>query len=314
MILDKYSILRSNDAINIEDTLYSGQSFLWNRINGHEHCFSSIIQGTPIVISQLDDEIIRVYSPDDGIGGASLPERLRTYLTMDIDNRNLFDDRFIKRYPVVAALVKEYSGLKLLRQDPFETTITFMCAQGIGMTLIRRQIALLCERFGTPCTMEFRGQKHRLYRFPDPASLAAAPVPVLQGCTNNNYRRAVNIKRVAGAAASGRLDFGKLGSGELPLERLRETLCGFEGIGPKIADCIALFGLGRFDAFPIDTHVRQYLAEWFGIRTASNALTEKNYLRLQEDIRTILKPELSGYAGHLLFHCWRRKIRHLRTA
>ncbi len=274
----------------------------------------SIINNNPIVVNQDNNRAIYIYSSDKETGETSRHEALRAYFSLDIDCRNLFGERFIKQYPEVALLLREYSGLKLLRQDPFETTITFMCAQGIGMTLIRRQITLLCERFGTPCTIEFRGQQHRIYRFPDAETLADAPLPLLQACTNNNYRRAVNIRRVAGAAAAGRLDFGELGAGELPLDRLRQRLCDFDGIGPKIADCIALFGLGRFDAFPIDTHVRQYLAEWFGIRRASDALTEKNYLRLQEEIRTILNPELAGYAGHLLFHCWRRKVRHLRTA
>ncbi|MCF8382398.1 MAG: Fe-S cluster assembly protein HesB [Chlorobium sp.] len=314
MIINKLSTITHYYPLFIKDTLFSGQSFRWDKISGFDGFYISFIRNMPVVISSINDGSISIYSSDDEIGETPLTDVLRTYLTLDIDNRNLFGEGFIKQYPEVAQLLKEYSGLKLLRQEPFETTITFMCAQGIGMTLIRRQIALLCEKFGSPCTIEFRGQKHRLYRFPDAECLAEAPLPLLQACTNNNYRRAVNIRRVAGAAASGLLDFGELGSGELPLDRLREQLCDFDGIGPKIADCIALFGLGRFDAFPIDTHVRQYLAGWFGIRRASDALTEKNYLRLQEEIRTILKPELAGYAGHLLFHCWRRKVRHLRTA
>jgi len=314
MVIDKCSVIRVDEPILLDDSLFSGQSFRWSRIAGSEGFYASFIGTVPVVIRHDNNDSLYIYSSDESIGKRALSEALRTYLTLDIDNRSLFGERFIKQYPEVAKMVKEYSGLRLLRQDPFETTITFMCAQGIGMTLIRRQTALLCERFGSPSTIEFRGQKLRLYRFPDAETLADAPVQLLQVCTNNNYRRAVNIRGVAAAAAAGRLDFGELGSGELPLDRLRERLCDFDGIGPKIADCIALFGLGRFDAFPIDTHVRQYLAEWFGIRTASDALTQKNYLRLQEEIRTILKPELAGYAGHLLFHCWRRKVKHLRTA
>ncbi|RPH38665.1 MAG: DNA-3-methyladenine glycosylase 2 [Burkholderiales bacterium] len=308
------SSLQVISPILIEESLYSGQSFLWNRISFMERCFVSVIQEIPVVIHQINNENIYIYTSDESIRGIPVSEALSTFFTLDIDNRKLFDDHFIKQFPIIAKLLQEYSGLKLLRQDPFETTITFMCAQGIGMALIRRQIAMLFEKFGSPCTIEFMGQKHQLYRFPKPEILAEASVLSLQACTNNNYRRALNIRRVAAAAANGALDFSTLGVQSLSLDRIRATLCEYDGIGPKIADCIALFSLGRFDAFPIDTHVRQYLGEWFGIRRASMSLTEKNYLRLQDEVRTILRPELAGYAGHLLFHCWRRKVKHLKTA
>jgi len=85
------------------------------------------------------------------------------------------------------------------------------------------------------------------------------------------------------------------------------------GIGLKIADCIALFGLGRFDAFPIDTHVKQYLWEWFGIEEARHSLTEKNYRILQEKARAILGAEYAGYAGHILFHCWRKEVKKMKA-
>lgn len=81
----------------------------------------------------------------------------------------------------------------------------------------------------------------------------------------------------------------------------------------KIADCIALFGLGRFDSFPIDTHVKQYLLEWFGIEAARHSLTEKNYRILQHEAHAILGNDFAGYAGHILFHCWRKEIKKMRA-
>lgn len=312
--LSYQSLLLADIPVNIEDSLFSGQSFSWNRLSFKDNFFISVINDVPVVINQINNYFINIYTPDKFIGGIPVSEALSAYFTLDIDNGKLFDDHFIKRFPAIATLLQEYMGLKLLRQDPFETTITFMCAQGIGMALIRRQIAMLCEKYGNPCTIELMGQKHRIFRFPKPEILAETSVLSLQACTNNNYRRALNIRRVAAAAAEGTLDFTISGSQSLSLDRIRTMLCEYDGIGPKIADCIALFSLGRFDAFPVDTHVRQYLAEWFGIQRASMSLTEKNYLRLQDEVRTILRPELAGYAGHLLFHCWRRKVKHLRTA
>ncbi|MEI6640380.1 MAG: Fe-S cluster assembly protein HesB, partial [Chlorobium sp.] len=73
------------------------------------------------------------------------------------------------------------------------------------------------------------------------------------------------------------------------------------------------FGLGRFDAFPIDTHVKQYLATWFNSTTALRPLTPARYLLLDAEARTFLNPELAGYAGHILFHCWRKEVKKLRS-
>ena len=101
--------------------------------------------------------------------------------------------------------------------------------------------------------------------------------------------------------------------GEIPLDELRRTLSENSGIGFKIADCIALFGLGRFDAFPIDTHVKQYLGAWFNSPTALRPLSPASYLMMDAEARTFLKPEFAGYAGHILFHCWRKEIKKLRS-
>jgi len=188
-----------------------------------------------------------------------------------------------------------------------------MCAQGIGMHLIRKQVAMLAQNYGEKRTVEFQGKSIVLYSFPTPLKLAEADIFELSRCTNNNRIRATNISLAARAVAEGKIDPDTLRDPQLPLPELRSMLCSNPGIGFKIADCIALFGLGRFDAFPIDTHVRQYLAEWFKSETAAKSLTPANYLALDREARTILNPQTAGVAGHILFHCWRKEIKQLRT-
>ncbi|NTW64095.1 MAG: Fe-S cluster assembly protein HesB, partial [Chlorobiaceae bacterium] len=61
--------------------------------------------------------------------------------------------------------------------------------------------------------------------------------------------------------------------------------------------------------FPVDTHVRQYLAAWFHLPEAFRELSPHNYLLLQQQAQRIFNPDLAGYAGHILFHCWRKAVR-----
>ena len=188
-----------------------------------------------------------------------------------------------------------------------------MCAQGIGMHLIRKQVAMLTENYGEAIPVTFKGKSLVLHNFPTPQRLAAADPFTLSRCTNNTRLRAANIISASRRIAEGSIDLDSLRNKQMPLDELRLTLSQNSGIGFKIADCIALFGLGRFDAFPIDTHVRQYLGTWFKSAAALRSLSPATYLMMDAEARTLLNPEFAGYAGHILFHCWRKEIKKLRS-
>ena len=244
----------------------------------------------------------------------TIPDFISRYFTLDIDTKLAFSEDFSRLYPELWQLLAPYFSLRIMRQDPFETMISFMCAQGIGMHLIRKQVTMLSQTYGENVSVSFLGNKIVLHHFPSPEKLAAADPALLSRCTNNNRIRARNIIILAArSVAEGRVDLDALCNPALPLSELRSILCRNGGIGYKIADCIALFGLGRFDAFPIDTHVKQYLAEWFNSTTARRSLSQATYLALDREARTLLNPDLAGYAGHILFHCWRREVKGLRT-
>jgi len=300
-------------AVNIHWALFSGQSFLWEQFDIDSNYYSSIVDGMPLIIRQLTSYKIEVYYYTDSIIDHYINGFIKRYLSIDIDNRSVFTDNFHSLYPEVSARLKEYYGLRVIRQNPYETMISFMCAQGIGMHLIRRQVLMLRNTYGEKIPITFSGKEIILHKFPTPESLAAADPLKLSICTNNNRERAKNIVLAARAVVEGRINLVDLRDPEIPLDVLRTTLCKNRGIGFKIADCIALFGLGRFDAFPIDTHVKQYMGEWFKSTTALRNLTPTTYLLLDAEARTFLNPKLAGYGGHILFHCWRKEIKKLRS-
>jgi N-glycosylase/DNA lyase len=306
-------IIQSSNPISIKDTLFSGQSFLWNNHSFENDYYSSVIESKPIFIRQISTTDFEVCSHHKEIIGIPLPEFIRSYFSLDIDTETVFPENFLRLRPELWALLMEYFPLRILRQDPFETMITFMCAQGIGMHLIRRQVSMLTETYGERIFVTFNGKEILLHDFPTPERLAAADVDTLRRCTNNNRIRAANIIAASKGIAEGKIDLMSLRNRKIPLVELRNTLSQHSGIGFKIADCIALFGLGRFDAFPIDTHVKQYLGAWFNSATALRSLSPASYLVLDAEARALLKPEYAGYAGHILFHCWRKEIKKLRS-
>lgn len=305
--------IETRNKVDIDGTLCSGQTFLWNKFYETGNCYSAIINSTPIFIQPISEYEFDIYSDDEVVNGSDFNDFIHNYFTLDIDTNLVFPESFSELYPELWQLLAKYFSVKIIRQDPFETMISFMCAQGIGMRLIRKQVSMLLENYGEKRSVSFLGQEIILYQFPSPQRLAEADPLALSSCTNNNRLRALNIIKVSRGVAEGRIKLDYLSDRRLPLSELRSILCQNEGIGYKIADCIALFGLGRFDAFPIDTHVKQYLGKWFNSTTALRSLSSATYLALDREARIILNPDLAGYAGHILFHCWRREIKGLRT-
>lgn len=306
-------LLKTDERLDLKQTLFSGQSFTWNFSALYSGYFANIIDNTIIFMREFETGIIEVLSNRKQIKGLPINEFIFRYFSLEIDEIKVFSPEFKNEFPEVWRLVKLYESVRVLRQDPFEIMVTFMCAQGIGMHLIRRQVSMIAEHYGEKHVLDTEKGPMVLHGFPTPAALASAKVDELARCTNNNRIRAANIIQMARSFESGKLALACVSSGECDLETLRETLCAHSGIGLKIADCIALFGLGRFDAFPIDTHVKQYLWEWFGIEVASKSLTEKNYRIMQDEARKILGNEYAGYAGHMLFHCWRKEVKKMTS-
>lgn len=306
-------LLKTDERLDLKQTLFSGQSFTWNFSALHSEYYVNIIDKTIIILREFETGIIEILSNRKQINGLPINEFIFRYFSLEIDEIKVFSPELKNEFPEVWRLVKPYESVRVLRQDPFEIMVTFMCAQGIGMHLIRRQVSMIAEHYGEKHVLDTEKGPMVLHGFPTPAALASAKVDELARCTNNNRIRAANIIQMARSFESGKLALACVSSGECDLETLRETLCAHSGIGLKIADCIALFGLGRFDAFPIDTHVKQYLWEWFGIEVASKSLTEKNYRIMQDEARKILGNEYAGYAGHMLFHCWRKEVKKMTS-
>lgn len=289
--------------LNLEATLFCGQAFRWQALSAN--AFQAVVYGEVLRLTSFPNRLF-IESTAERINGKTLSEFTRHYLGLDDDLQSLFPERFILEYPHLHQGASAYFGLRLLRQEPFETLVSFMCAQGVGITLIRRQVSFISENFGDFITITE-------YKFPTPEQLAIAPIGKLTRCTNNNAYRARNIRAVALAVACGDLDLARLSAPHCDFQVAREALLRYDGIGEKIADCVCLFGLGHRTAFPIDTHVRQYLATWFGLSTLTASLTSKEYRRLSDAARRILGEAQAGLVGQLLFHYWRKDVKFMKA-
>lgn len=144
-------------------------------------------------------------------------------------------------------------GIRILRQDLWEMTATFILSQQNNIPRIRRCVRLICEKYGEK-RINFRGEEY--FSFPSPEALAGADLEGLKAC-NLGYR-ARYIQETAAAAAEGKISLDALK--RMDYEEAKKELMKLCGIGKKVADCICLFALHHVEAFPVDTHVSQLLA------------------------------------------------------
>ncbi len=179
----------------------------------------------------------------------------RGYFDLDTDYGRFYsavppDDPFLSR------AVAFSRGLRILRQDPWETLVSFILSQRRNLPSIRRCVENLCASFG-----ERRDAGGRnFFAFPSPEALAAQGPERLAGCSLGY--RAGYVHGTALAVASGRVDLGAL-AGADDAELLR-VLCTLPGVGVKVASCVLLFGYHRLDAFPVDVWISRVEREVYG--------------------------------------------------
>lgn len=146
-------------------------------------------------------------------------------------------------------------GIRVLQQDPWEMLITFILSQRKSIPAIRTGVELLAERFGQVVDTG----TERVSLFPSPAQLAAAAESDLREC-GLGYRTRY-IQHAAQAVVSGALDLKSLAL--LPDETLLAKLMEMDGVGKKVANCVALFGYGRTALAPIDVWIARLIQEDF---------------------------------------------------
>lgn len=152
---------------------------------------------------------------------------------------------------VMAKAVDYGGGIRILKQDLWETIVSFIISASNNIPRIKKIIELLCANFGTP--HEYEGNTH--YSFPDAktiASLSPGELDVIRAGFRTKY-----IHACAQRVANGEFNLDSLY--EMSTPDAKRELMTFNGIGNKVADCILLFALNKFDSFPIDVWIKRIM-------------------------------------------------------
>lgn len=173
------------------------------------------------------------------------------FLDFGRDYTNIKERLTLDDDPVMKAAVSYGTGIRILNQDLWETLISFIISASNNIPRIKKIIELLCSNFGE--SHQYRGQTR--YSFPSAeriASLSLSDLSVIRAGYRDKY-----ILECAKAVADGRIDLPAIKA--LPTVEAKKSLMKIYGVGNKVSDCILLFGLGRFNSFPVDVWIKRIM-------------------------------------------------------
>ena len=190
--------------------------------------------------------------------------------------------------PLLERAYERYAGLRIVRDPPFPTLISFICSAQMRVLRIHRMQRRLAREFGNE--VEFDGRTY--HAFPTPERLASASEGELRDLSLGY--RAPYVKRSAELVADGSAH--PAAARGMDLEDAREYLKRFVGVGDKVADCVLLFSLGYLEAVPLDTWIRTAIAEFYP------DCEKGSYAETSRAIREALGGEYAGYVQTYVFY------------
>jgi len=277
---------------NLDYTLACGQAFRWEKLKGWWR-------------GVLGETVVKIRQNGEALHFQSYPKRIDSafvwrYFRLDDDLPSIYSGIMKDRY--VSEAVKRFRGLRLMRQDPWECLISYICATNKNIPAIRDMISNVCVRFGK----KIRAEDEEFYTFPKPLDLAQASLRELRLCKLGF--RAERVKATSKLVSSGAFDLETLKT--MPYERTKKDLMTLPGVGPKVADCVLLFSLDKSEAFPIDVWMKRIILEYYASHferffvekaTAKKSLSPREYEVINSFGRKYFG-EYVGYAQEYLFH------------
>ncbi|MCZ7393580.1 MAG: DNA glycosylase [Candidatus Methanoperedens sp.] len=259
---------------NLDHTLSCGQVFRWEK----NDWWTGVVSGEIVRAKQEGDELI-IDSP--------LGEKfIRDYFRLDDDMDRIYAS--VNRDEKIALLIKKYRGLRLIRQDPWECLVSYICSSNNTIRNIKNSIRRMCECFGREIGRGY-------YSFPAPEVLAGLELCDMEECRLGF--RAPRVMKIASMIANHEFDLH--GIKELTYLEGQEELLKIEGVGDKIADCVLLFAFGKLESFPVDTHIEQIMDRFYG-EHFKNAKKSKKREAIAEFARDYFG-KYCGYAQEYLY-------------
>lgn len=273
-----------------------GQSFTWQQITDSVWC-NSLAEHLVILGQDDDDDQVYFQSPSN-------PDVIRAilwdYFRLDEDLDALCQD-WCTRDPVFKKILPKVHGIRVLRIEPWECLVSFICSQNNSIPRILKMVSSLKTCFGNRLCELLLSDMTIIDIFSFPSAEHLSSIVDLESklrAMSFGYRAGYIQKAIEHViSASPPLQQWRI----LTYDQVIERLLQVPGVGPKVADCVALYGLDQLCAVPIDTHIlRVALTHYCPRSQVSKSLTPAAYRKVSARLREALGSK-AGWAQSVLF-------------
>lgn len=234
-------VLASAENFSLKKTFECGQCFRWNL------CGDGTYEGVAY------GRVLRIWEENGRIVCAAKDEDIpfwRDYFDLETDYAEISVP--FSEPPYLKICAEFGRGIRILKQEPWETLCSFIISQCNNIPRIKRIISAMCRLFGEEL-------EYGLYSFPSAQRIASLSEKDLSPL-RCGYRTAY-ILDAARYVSSGMIDFDVLS--KIPSDEAFAAIKKINGVGSKVADCFLLYGLHKMDRFPVDVWMKRALKEHF---------------------------------------------------
>lgn len=263
-----------------DHTFDNGQCFRWNRED--DGSYTGVAFGKALNISCRGDELIL-----DNITIEDFQRIWKDYLDLDRDYGAL-KSMLSDKDPAMQSAIRHGYGMRILQQDKWETLVSFILSQNNNIARIKKCVEGICAAHGKPIG-PYRGKLR--YTFPTPEELAKLQPEELEPC-RLGYRAKYVVETARQILADGGRTLCSMD--QEPTQTGYEYLLTLSGVGPKVANCILLFSMGKYESFPLDVWIKRVMNQIYHIE-------EGNVKKMQEFAASHFG-EYGGIAQQYLFY------------
>ena len=280
--------MRLDAPFDLDFSLCCGQIFRCKKILGWWYGVSG-------------DKVFKIRQSGDTLDFEGVNEEfVKCYFGLNDDLAQI--TRCVAKDDYIKEALRRFKGLRIVRQDPWECLISFICATYKSIAAIELMLGKLSTQFGEKKV--FDGKE--FYIFPTVEKIAFASEAALKTC-GLGYR-AKYVQATAKKIRAEKVDLESFKA--LPYLEARTALVEFPGVGLKVADCVLLFSLGKTEAFPVDVWVRRIILNHYASLlpeelakkvSSQKTLSTRQYEKLNAWGRDYFG-KYAGYAQEYLFH------------
>ena len=282
--MEQQYILRNAKSFEPVHIFECGQCFRWNK--EEDGSYTGVIKNGVINVKKIGNDVNFT-----GVCDENIKQICEEYFNLQT-NYEAIKEKLSNIDIYLKNSIEYGNGIRILKQDLWETLLSFIISANNNIPRIKTIIERIAKKYGN--RIEYRNKMY--YTFPTPEMLQNASIDDFRGLGLGFMD--VRIYETVQRTLKGEIDLEKLKQEE-NTEVLRKKLLEIPGVGPKVADCVMLFALNRFDVFPVDVWVKRVISELYFNKKEQTPNVIHEFAEKQYG-------NLAGLAQQYLFY-WRRE-------